>query len=193
MGFQSVLSMAHQLTGARLQPGDAAIDSTAGTGADTLFLALACGRKGQIFSFDVQAEALGLTEQRLAKEDQVKMAQVTLLHRSHADMKEAVPAKFHGRIGAVMFNLGYLPAEGADPSLITEPASTIAALEAAMELLRPRGIITAVLYPGHPGGGDEATAVQEWASSLPQAAGQSLIYRQLQKAAAPYLIAIEKK
>ncbi|USB34164.1 class I SAM-dependent methyltransferase [Paenibacillus sp. YPG26] len=193
MGFQSVLSMAHQLTGARLQPGDAAIDATAGTGADTLFLALACGRRGAVFSFDVQAEALALTGQRLAKEDQSKIAEATLLHRSHADMLEAVPAKFHGRVGAVMFNLGYLPAEGADLSLITEPASTIAALEAAITLLRPRGIITAVLYPGHPGGEVEAAAVQDWAAALPLSAAQSLIYRQLQKAAAPYLIAIEKK
>ncbi|RUT28437.1 SAM-dependent methyltransferase [Paenibacillus zeisoli] len=193
MGFQSVLSMAHQLAGARLQPGDTAIDATAGTGADTLFLALACGRRGQVFSFDVQAEALILTERRLAKEEQAKLAQVTLLQRSHAEMKEAVPAKLHGRLGAVMFNLGYLPAEGADSSLITEPASTMAALKAAMELLRPRGIITAVLYPGHPGGADEAAAVQDWAASLPLSEGQSLIYRQLQKAAAPYLIAIEKK
>lgn len=193
MGFQSVLSMAHQLAAARLQPGDTAIDATAGTGADTLFLALACGRRGQVFSFDVQAEALLLTEQRLAKEEQGKLAQVTLLQRSHAAMAEAIPMSFHGRLGAVMFNLGYLPAEGADPSLITEPGSTLAALEAAMELLRPKGIITAVLYPGHPGGGDEAAAVQDWAASLPLAKGQSIIYRQLQKAAAPYLIAIEKK
>ncbi|GJM70737.1 hypothetical protein HMSSN036_29530 [Paenibacillus macerans] len=37
MGFLSVLSMAHKLAGERLQPGDAAVDATAGTGADTLF------------------------------------------------------------------------------------------------------------------------------------------------------------
>lgn len=192
MGFPSILSMAHQLVTVRLQPGETAIDATAGTGADTLFLAAVCGRRGQVYSFDVQAEALDLTRQRLAKQEDVKLAQVELLHRGHEEMSDAVPAKHHGHIGAVMFNLGYLPAEGADPALITQPSSTLAALEAALRLLRPRGILTAVLYPGHSGGDTEAVAVQSWAEALPATAGQAIIYRQLQNPTAPFLIAVEK-
>lgn len=121
------------------------------------------------------------------------LAGVTLIERSHAEMEAALPAEVHGRLGAVMFNLGYLPAAGADPALITLPDSTIPALEAAVRLLRPRGILTAVLYPGHPGGETEAAAVEAWAASLSAADGQAIVYRQLQRPAAPYLIAVEKK
>ncbi|MGZ7441773.1 class I SAM-dependent methyltransferase [Paenibacillus sp. TH7-28] len=193
MGFLSVLSMAHKLAGERLQPGDAAVDATAGTGADTLFLAKACRPKGQVFAFDIQPQALILTRERLDKEEPSSLAGVTLIERSHAEMEAALPAEVRGRLGAVMFNLGYLPAKGADPALITQPGSTIPALEAAVRLLRPRGILTAVLYPGHPGGETEAAAVEAWAASLSAADGQAIVYRQLQRPAAPYLIAIEKR
>ncbi|WP_334073784.1 MULTISPECIES: tRNA (mnm(5)s(2)U34)-methyltransferase [Paenibacillus] len=193
MGFLSVLSFAHKLVGERLQPGDAAVDATAGTGADTLFLARACGPRGQVFAFDIQAEALSLTQARLHKEEPALLPAVTLLRQSHAEMEEALPRGIQGKLGAVMFNLGYLPAAGANPSLITQTSSTLQALDAALRLLRPRGILTAVLYPGHAGGDEEAMAVESWASALPQAAGQAVIYRQLQKPAAPYLIAVEKK
>lgn len=196
MGFLSVLSFAHKLIGERLHPGDIAADATAGTGADTLFLAKACGPRGRVYAFDIQAEALDLTRARLERETAAAaetLSAVTLLQRSHEEMEAALPAELHGKLGAVMFNLGYLPAEGADPTLITYTPSTLKALDASVRLLRPRGIVTAVLYPGHPGGDEEAAAVEAWAASLPQPAGQAVIYRQLQKPASPYLIAIEKR
>ncbi|GGA37970.1 class I SAM-dependent methyltransferase [Paenibacillus physcomitrellae] len=195
MGFPSVLSFARQLVSQRLQPGDTAVDATVGTGADTLFLAEACGRKGQVFGFDIQAEALSLAAQRLAKarETGARLAPVSLLERSHAEMAAALDPRHHGRVGAVMFNLGYLPSEDADKAVITLPDSTIEALDASLGLLRPRGLITAVVYPGHDGGAAEAERVEAWARELPSASGQTIIYRQLQRAAAPYLIAIEKK
>ncbi|MEF2966959.1 class I SAM-dependent methyltransferase [Paenibacillus sp. M1] len=194
MGFLSVLSLAHKLIGERLGPGDTAVDATAGTGADTLFLARTCGHRGRVFAFDIQAEALNLTRARLEQDTAAdKLAAVTLLHRSHEEMEAALPADLHGKLGAVMFNLGFLPAEGADPAVITQTSSTISALEAALRLLRPRGVLTAVLYPGHPGGDAEAAAVEAWAAALPQAVGQAVLYRQPQKPASPYLIAVEKK
>ncbi|WP_018753029.1 tRNA (mnm(5)s(2)U34)-methyltransferase [Paenibacillus sanguinis] len=193
MGFLSVLSFAHKLVRERIAPGDIAVDATAGTGADTLFLAKACGGKGQVFSFDIQQQALTLTQDRLTKEDASLIAEVMLLNASHARMEQELPINVHGQVAAVMFNLGYLPAEGADPALITVPDSTIPALEAGLRLLRPRGVLTAVLYPGHPGGELEAAAVENWAKALPAARGQSIIYRQLQRPAAPYLIAVDRK
>ncbi|MFK4300010.1 methylase of polypeptide subunit release factors [Paenibacillus sp. RC254] len=193
MGFLSVLSYAHQLVAARVQPGDTAIDATVGTGADTLFLAKAAGRRGRVYGFDIQQEALQLARRRLDKDESLSLAEVSLLLQGHEQMREAVPDKLHGKVAAVMFNLGYLPSEGADPSVITHTDSTLAALDAALYLLRPRGILTAILYPGHAGGGEEAEAVLQWASTLPVSSGQSIIYRQLQRAASPYVVAVEKK
>lgn len=193
MGFLSVLSYAHQLVAARVQPGDTAIDATVGTGADTLFLAKAAGIRGRVFGFDIQQEALHCARRRLEENASPSLAEVSLLLQGHEQMREAVPDKLHGKVAAVMFNLGYLPSEGADPTVITHTDSTLVALEAALQLLRPRGILTAVLYPGHSGGSEEAEAVLQWASALPVSSGQSIIYRQLQRVASPYVVAVEKK
>lgn len=196
MGFLSVLSFAHKLVAERL--GNTAgvpaiaVDATAGTGADTLMLALTAGAGGQVYSFDIQQQALDRTQERLARyEHPDRLAQTKLVLDSHDRMAEHIPVELHGRLQAVMFNLGYLPA--GDTSVITRPESTLPALTASLELLAVKGILTIVLYPGHPGGAEEADAVQEWASSLPTSAAQCIVYRQLQRSDAPYLIAIEKK
>lgn len=192
MGFLSVLSYAHQLVSAKVQPGDTVVDATAGTGVDTLFLAKAVGKRGRIFSFDIQEKALHLTQARLDKETD-SIGQVTLLHESHTLIHDKLPEHVCGSVAAIMFNLGYLPSQEADTAIITQTDSTLSAMNAALGLLRPRGILTAVLYPGHPGGEEEALAVTEWASVLPTGNFQSIIYRQLQRPAAPYVVAVEKK
>jgi hypothetical protein len=91
-----------------------------------------------------------------------------------------------------MFNLGYLP--GFDHQITTTSNSTIISLNAAIRLLRAGGIITIVAYTGHAGGQEEANAVAEWASQLPQAQFNVLSYRFInQKNDPPFLIAVEKK
>lgn len=50
----------------------------------------------------------------------------------------------------VAFNLGYLP--GGDKTIITKPETTLPALEAAKGILMPGGLISLVVYVGHPGG-----------------------------------------
>ncbi|MNW17792.1 putative rRNA methylase [compost metagenome] len=50
-----------------------------------------------------------------------------------------------------------------------------------------------MLYPGHDGGDREASAVMAWAAELPSGKAQSIVYRQLQRSTAPYVIAVEKK
>ncbi|MBY3619682.1 class I SAM-dependent methyltransferase [Acinetobacter sp. CUI P1] len=195
MGFMSVLSFAHKLISERLTLGDRAIDATVGTGADTLFLAKTTGARGEVYGFDIQAAALKLAEERLrlAREEAPSLAAITLLERSHAEMTDAIPANWPGTVGAVMFNLGYLPSDDADKNIITQPDSSIAALEASLQLLRPGGIITAVLYPGHAGGDLEAAAVESWAATISPKVAQSIVYRQLQRTDSPYMIALEKK
>lgn len=192
MGFLSVLTQAQRLVTERVRPGDIVVDATAGTGVDTLFLAGLTGALGKVFAFDVQSEALEQTRRRLASaSDQSLLAPVTLLHTGHEDMAERIPAEYHGGIAAVMFNLGYLP--GSAQSIITKPPTTLAALDTAVHLLRSDGILTAVVYPGHEGGQEEAEAVEQWASALPPSLAQSIIYRFPQKEAAPYLIALNKR
>ncbi|MHA7964508.1 tRNA (mnm(5)s(2)U34)-methyltransferase [Paenibacillus sp. CAU 1782] len=192
MGFLSVLSQAHKWIGERVSPGDAVIDATAGGGVDSLALAELTGPSGTLYAFDIQEEALERTNRRLEDlKEQGKLPRLHLELHSHAVMGERIDPVHHGNIAAIMFNLGYLP--GGDETVITEPEATIRALDVALALLRPGGIITCVLYPGHPGGKEEALAVENWAAALPQIEAQAVLYRQPQRSAAPYLLALEKR
>ncbi|MFD2327886.1 class I SAM-dependent methyltransferase [Cohnella sp. GCM10020058] len=204
MGFLSVLTMAQRLVSERIAPDATVVDATAGGGVDTLFLARAVGPRGRVYAFDVQEEALARTKKRLleaaastgAGGDRT-LGEVVLMQAGHEEMAGRLPAEVHGRVGAVMFNLGYLPggpapADGAGP-VITKPDTTLAALDAALRLLTPGGIATIVVYPGHEGGQDEASAVGDWIAGLSDEAVQALLYRFPKRTGSPYLYALEKK
>lgn len=193
MGFLSVLSQAQRWVKERSQPGDTVVDATAGNGSDTLFLARAVGIGGTVYAFDIQAEALEKTHERLvaASGEQGNLAPVKLIHGGHETMEIVLDRELHGRIAAIMFNLGYLP--GASTAVITKPTTTLAALDAALRLLRSGGVLTVVVYPGHEGGQEESNAVEVWASDVPSSLAQAILYRFPQKAASPYLIALNKK
>ncbi|XP_020238021.1 uncharacterized protein LOC109817218 [Cajanus cajan] len=64
----------------------------------------------------------------------------------------------------VAFNLGYLP--GGDKEIITRSETTLLALEAAERVLMPGGLISIVVYVGHPGGREEIEAVESFAARL---------------------------
>lgn len=135
-------------------PGDIAIDATAGNGHDTLALAELVGPTGRVFAFDIQPVALANTASRMAERG---LGNVELWCRDHAEMREALPTEMRGRVAAVTFNLGFLP--GGDKAITTHSETTLVALHAATEVLRPGGLLAVVAYRGHPGGQSEADAV----------------------------------
>ncbi|ARA92157.1 MAG: methyltransferase domain-containing protein [Bacteroidetes bacterium] len=185
-----VLDVAHALLAEVLAPGAVAIDATLGNGHDTLFLARQVGPGGHVYGFDVQQAALDQTRRRLAEAGLVERC--TLFRRGHEQMAEVLPAAVRGRVQAVTFNLGYLPG-GPDRSVITRPATTLPALEASLALLAPGGRLTVVLYTGHPGGADEARAVEDWAASLDPQAAQVVRYACINNPRnPPILIAVAK-
>jgi hypothetical protein len=153
--------LAHQVVGTILQPGDQAIDATAGNGHDTAFLARAVGPTGRVFAFDVQDHALATTAARLGQEAR----QVALIKAGHETMQQHVPRDAAGRIKAILFNLGYLP--GGDKQVTTRVDTTIAALDAAGALLARDGLLSVMVYRGHEAGRAEAVAVVAWANALP--------------------------
>ena len=140
-----------------LQPCQQAVDATAGNGHDSCFLARQVGARGRVFVFDIQQQALDSTASRL--HDQGQAAQVTLVQRGHEHLLDEIPAMDHGHIQAVMFNLGYLP--HGDKTRTTTSATTLPALAQARAVLAPGGIITVLAYRGHPGGQEEARAVEQ--------------------------------
>ncbi|MGZ4998820.1 MAG: class I SAM-dependent methyltransferase [Methylomonas sp.] len=158
----SLLKTAHDIVREYLRPGDIAVDATLGNGHDTVFLAELVGDEGRVFGFDVQAQALENTQQRLERQN--LQTRVALCHASHAEMLKFIPLNLHGVIRAIMFNLGYLP--GADKAMITQTASTLAALDAACCLLAKKAVITVLAYPGHPGGDQETRELASWCARL---------------------------
>jgi SAM-dependent methyltransferase len=191
MGFLFVLSQAHKWVAERVRKGDIVIDATAGNGSDTLFLSRAAGPGGAVYAFDIQSEALEQTRKRLESEARPEShAPVILVHASHEELMNRIALEEHGKIAAIMFNLGFLP--GSSQTVITLPSTTLAALDIALSLLRGGGILTVVVYPGHEGGKTEAESVEAWASEIEPSLAQTVIYRFPQKTTAPYLIALIK-
>jgi predicted methyltransferase len=148
-------------------------------------LAHLVGAAGRVLAFDIQQAALVKTAQRL--ERALLQERVTLYHADHAVMGERVVEP----VQAVMFNLGYLP--GADHRIITQPASTFDAVIQATRLLKPGGLITIVIYPGHSGGPEERVAVERAVTALPQQLFTVARYEILNQANNPPLVvAIER-
>ena len=177
--------LAHLLLHNFVRDGDLAIDATCGNGHDTVLLARLIGADGHLFGFDIQPQAIIETTRRLTDADLAGRA--TLLLASHEKMAEHVtrPAQ------VVLFNLGYLP--GGDRSIITLPETTVAALVQSQQLLAPGGVVLVTIYPGHDGGAEEQSCVENWAARLDPRAFYSWRMGQTNaKPDAPYLLLVQK-
>lgn len=158
-----LVAEAQAALGHLLREGDVAIDATVGNGHDTEFLARAVGESGRVYGFDIQQAALDNTWRRL---DAAGLAgRVALYHAGHETMALLLPEALRGRVKAVMFNLGYLP--GGDKTRVTGSATTLAALQQSLEWLAPDGLLSVMVYTGHPGGEAETLAVRQWLQALP--------------------------
>ena len=159
----SAVRWAHLLIADRLQDGEAAIDATCGNGHDSLMLAQILGPQGRLWAVDVQPAAVAATNLRLQGLGGLA-PQLQVLEGNHRDLEILIDPQWHGQIAVIMFNLGYLP--GSDKSVTTQEADTLPALEAALRLLRPRGLLTLAVYPGHAQGKLEQARINEWARQL---------------------------
>ncbi|MGR9115976.1 MAG: class I SAM-dependent methyltransferase [Gammaproteobacteria bacterium] len=185
----SLVKEAHSVIMEHLHRGDIAIDATVGNGNDTLFLAEQVGPAGKIYGFDIQPLALASTRAKLTQHD--LNHRVVLIEDSHARLAENVPEPYHGMIKAIMFNLGYLP--GSDKAIITQTESTLAALDAALKILAPGGLVTIMAYPGHTGGDHETESVHTWCGNLENSRfSVRIIYGAEHKNSSPRLFVIEK-
>lgn len=141
-----------------IREGDTVVDATMGNGKDTLFLCDLVGGSGHVYAFDVQAEAVERTRERVREAG--FEPRTTLLLAGHETMADHVKAP----VQAVMFNLGWLP--GAEHIVTTRTETTLKAVSAALELIAPGGIVTVCVYPGHEEGTRELKALKEYVSGL---------------------------
>lgn len=159
--------LAQEFVAGALHPGDWAVDGTVGNGWDTLFLAKAVGPTGRVWGCDIQLRALERARARLME---AGWAHAELVQASHAELERWLPVAAKGRIRGAMFNLGYLPGDGAgvgdDPGPITRSDTTLAGLAAALNVLAVGGRMSVVCYRGHAGGKLEADSVETWLTGL---------------------------
>ena len=160
----SLTQQVHDTLRDHLVAGDRVIDATMGNGHDTLMLARLVAPNGRVAAFDIQPAAVENTRQRLT--DAGLLDSVTLHLVSHDHLLTTLGPDWPGRVAAATFNLGYLP--GGDKSLITRARTTVAALDQTLGTLRPGGLLSLMLYRGHPGADDETAAVRQWLTQLPE-------------------------
>ena len=174
------LEMAHDFLAQVITQDDIVVDATMGNGHDTFFLAKLAK---QVYAFDIQEQALEKTSQRL---QEAGLTNAELILQGHETVDQFVT-----EVKAAIFNLGYLPS--ADKSIITQPQTTIEALDKLCQLLVKGGRIAIMIYYGHEGGDIERDAVMDYVSRLPQQEYTATIYRTLNQINnPPFLVMIEK-
>ena len=174
------LEMAHDFLAQVITQEDIVVDATMGNGHDTLFLAKLAK---QVYAFDIQEQALEKTSQRL---QEAGLTNAELILQGHETVDQFVK-----EVKAAIFNLGYLPS--ADKSIITQPQTTLDALDKLCHMLVKGGRIAIMIYYGHEGGDIERDAVMDFVSQLPQQEYTATIYRTLNQINnPPFLVMIEK-
>ena len=174
------LELAHDFLAQVITKDDVVVDATMGNGHDTLFLAKLAK---QVYAFDIQEQALEKTSQRI---QEAGLTNVDLILQGHETVDQYVT-----EVKAAIFNLGYLPS--ADKSIITQPQTTIEALDKLCQMLVKGGRIAIMIYYGHEGGDIERDSVMDFVSQLPQQEYTATIYRTLNQINnPPFLVMIEK-
>lgn len=141
----SAVQLCHEFLTAHLQPGGLYVDATCGNGHDTEFLCRLAGPTGRVLALDIQPAAVENTNTRLGAAGLGAIGQA-LVH-DHARLAELVAP---GTADCVLFNFGWLPA-----------------LQAALDALKPRGVLAAVLYSGQVIGDSEKQAALGFFRALP--------------------------
>lgn len=149
----------HRFLALFIREGDKVVDCTVGNGHDALFLARRVGGKGFLFGFDVQQQAVAATGARL-REGGIGPERYMLIRDSHRKIGEYVP----GGVGAVVYNLGYMP--GGDRAVVTDRETTVASVGNALKLIRQEGVVSITLYCGHEGGREEARGLLDYVRTL---------------------------
>lgn len=180
-----LLDLQKQLILTHLGEGDIAVDFTMGNGHDTEFLSKTVGEHGHVYAFDIQQQAVESTTAHL--KDVGCPQNYTLIHDSHHKVKDYVT----GPIKAGMFNLGYLP--GGDKSITTMRATTMPAIQAAIELLGPKSILSIAIYPGHEEGDAEGRMVSEYLSTLDRFRVSVAQIKIINSPTSPYFMVVETK
>jgi tRNA G37 N-methylase Trm5 len=168
-----------------LSEGDVAVDFTMGNGNDTLFLSKTVGESGRVYAFDIQEGAINSTRAHLEANGAPENYQ--LICASHHRVAEFVKEPFK----AGMFNLGYLPRSG-EKGVTTMRETTMPAVEKAIEMLLPDGVLIIAVYPGHLEGELEGDMLREYFKTTSRFKICPSEFHILNSPTSPYFFLVEK-
>lgn len=177
--MKSMSELAHDFLLDVLHEQAICVDATLGLGRDSRFFL--DHRAAHVFAYEVQPELYAASCEKMTG------PRITAWLRSHEFMKEDL-SEYEGQIDAVIFNFGY------DPHCLhgvsTLPESSVKAVNAAADLLRPKGRMALVFYPLAPGD-RERKAVME--SLLLRDDLELLECRRPDREACPVLLCVIKR
>ncbi len=178
--MKKITEMAHIVLAPYIHAEAICADFTAGNGNDTLFF---CERaqKGFVYAFDIQKEAVRQCEAVLKVYPNVK-----LILDNHIHMENYI----HEQLDAAIFNFGYLPNSAS--TLVSEPQTSLIAVQRAFALCKRHALLVLVCYPGHEIGEQEAQCISEWCHTLKSDEARIMKIAMVNKPHAPFLYAIEK-
>ena len=158
MGINT-LSTAHDFIARHVLAGGLCIDATMGRGRDTALLCRLVGETGKVIAFDLQPDAVQSTAALLKAEGLSSQAELHCCsHHLMADY--AAPES----VDCIVFNFGWLP--GGSHDLFTLPETSIPAIRAGLELLKPGGAMSLCIYYGGRSGYGERDALLEFLPAL---------------------------
>lgn len=158
----TAVELTHRFLRSTLAPGGLYLDATCGNGHDTLFLCSVAGENGRVIGLDIQPQAAANTNALLAANGMAAIGRAECC--DHRELLRFAPP---GSADCVMFNFGWLP--GAAHDVHSTADSTLPALQAGLDALKPGGVLAAVLYSGKVIGNTEKKAAAEFFRSLPLA------------------------
>ena len=156
----TAVELTHRFLAQRVAPGGLYLDATCGNGHDTLFLCGLAGENGRVIGLDIQPDAVRNTNALLAAHGMAGTGQAYCC--DHRELLRYTPP---GSADCVIFNFGWLP--GADHAIHSTAASTLPALQAGLQALRPGGVLAAVLYSGKVIGTDDKEDALAYFRALP--------------------------
>ena len=132
----TAVELTHRFLRSTLAPGGLYLDATCGNGHDTLFLCSVAGKNGRVIGLDIQPQAAANTNALLAANGMAAIGRAECC--DHRELLRFAPP---GSADCVMFNFGWLP--GAAHDVPSTADSTLPALQAGLDALKPGGVLAA--------------------------------------------------
>ncbi len=181
--MKKVVEIVHDIMRQAAKEGGAAADFTLGQGFDCAVLA-SCASIHTVYAFDVQLQAIQDARAFLAGKEGAD--KIRFIHDGHEQMNHYI----HEPLQLGVFNFGYYPR--GDHAVTTRLDTSSSAVRDAFSLLKRRGVLILVTYPGHEEGRREAAYFESVVSALPSREAECMSIYMSNKKDCPRIYVIEK-